>query len=440
MNALTKRDIEHIFEALRKGLVPERGIDAFAVGIEKQRGEIHRQLELAADGEGTIKFLRGGYGCGKTFMARLAILDAQERGFATSFVVVSDNDLKFHRFDDVYRKVVTELGTIACPRGALGDILDRWIGKVEDTLIASGEDEEAAGFDELVRRRLDEDLASLTGGNAPQDFVRVVQAIFELKQRGEPSEAGALLSWLCGSGNVAASAKAAAGVKGEITSRDALDYLRGVLEIVKAAGYKGLLIVIDEAETILRMRSDSRHKSLNGIRQIADAAGSYPGLLWLFTGTPEFFDTRQGVAGLPPLHDRIRFLKQGKFASLRQAQLELSPFDADRLRSVALRLREIYPAGDPTRLESRVRAEFVDRLVNEVTAGFCGDVGVVPRQFLREFITQMDLVDEHEDYDPSTEYGFEPRELSVEEQHALSGSPAGAEDADEYPIPAEDVW
>ena len=67
-------------------------------------------------------------------------------------------------------------------------------------------------------------------------------------------------------------------------------YLRGVLEIVKAAGYKGLVIVIDEAETILRMRADVRGKSLNGIRQIIDAADRYPGLLWMFTGTPEFFD------------------------------------------------------------------------------------------------------------------------------------------------------
>lgn len=121
-----------------------------------------------------------------------------------------------------------------------------------------------------------------------------------------------------------------------ITSRDALDYLRGVLAIVKAAGYKGLTIAIDEAETILRMRKDSRHKSLNGIRQIADAAGSYPGLLWVFTGTPEFFDTRQGVAGLAPLHERIQFMKEGRFASLRQAQLELTPFDEPRLRSVAI--------------------------------------------------------------------------------------------------------
>ena len=442
MSTLTQRDVEHVFESLRKGLVPERGIDAFAVGVDKQRGELHRQLELAGSGEGTIKFLRGGYGCGKTFMARLALLDAQARNFATSFVVVSDNDLRFHRFDDVYRKVMTELGTASCPRGALGDVLDRWIGRVEEGLIEAGEDEEAPDFDDKVRRRLDQDLAALTGGRAPQDFVRVVQTVFDLKQRGDVAEAGALLSWLCGSGNVAASAKKVAGIKGDVGSRDALDYLRGVLEIVKAAGYAGLLIIIDEAETILRMRSDSRHKSLNGIRQIADAAGSYPGLLWVFTGTAEFFDTRHGVAGLAPLHDRIRFLKQGRFASLRQAQLELAPFDAERLRSVALRLRELFPTADRGRLDDKVSTEFINRLVAAVTEGFRGDVGVVPRQFLREFVTQMDLVEEHPDYDPMTEYGFAPAQLSPEEQHVMSGAPLAELAAPEGdgPIPHEDVW
>ena len=439
MSTLTPRDVEHVFESLRKGLVPERGIDTFAVGIDKQRGELHRQLELAKDREGTIKFLRGGYGCGKTFMARLALLDAQARGFATSFVVVSDNDLRFHRFDDVYRKVMAELGTSSCPRGAIGDILDRWIGQVEETLIAAGEDEEDRGFDDKVRQRLDQDLAALTGGQAPQDFVRVIQTIFDLKQKGDVAEAGALVSWLCGSGNVAASAKKIAGIKGDIGSSDALDYLRGVLEIVKAAGYPGLIIVIDEAETILRMRKDSRHKSLNGIRQIADAAGSYPGMLWLFTGTPEFFDTRQGVAGLAPLHDRIRFLKQGRFASLRQAQLELTPFDAERLRAVAMRLRELYPAQDRGRLDARVTVAFVERLVAEVTKGFKGDVGVVPRQFLREFVTQMDLVDENEDYDPMVEYGFAIADLSPEEEHVIGGGVLQAEEDDGL-VPQEDVW
>lgn len=439
MTTMTHRDIQHIFESLRKGLVPERGIDAFAVGIEKLRGEMDRQLELAQNSEGTIKFLRGGYGCGKTFMARLTLLDAQEKGFATSFVVVSDNDLRFHRFDDVYRKVMIELGTNVCPRGAMGDILDRWIAKVEEALIDGGEDEEAEDFDQKVRKRIDDDLTALTGGKAPQDFVRVIQTIFDLKQEGNLADAGSLISWLCGSGNVAATPKKLAGIKGDITSRDALDYLRGVLAIVKAAGYKGLTIAIDEAETILRMRKDSRHKSLNGIRQIADSAGSYPGLLWVFTGTPEFFDTRQGVAGLAPLDERIKFMKQGRFASLRQPQLELTPFDEARLRSVAIKLRELFPARDRTNIESKVSVEFIDRLVAEVTKGFKGDVGVVPRQFLRQFVNQLDLVDQNDDYDPMTEYGFKPQELTAEEQYVITGSPKLIDDDDSLAV-AEDTW
>jgi hypothetical protein len=377
-----------------------------------------------------------------TFMARLAILDAQARGFATSFVVVSDNDLRFHRFDDVYRKVMTELGTTSCPRGALSDILDRWMGRIEDALVASGLHDEAPDFDEAVGRRLNEDLTSLTGGAAPEDFIRVIQTVFRLKQEGSFTEAGALISWLCGSGNVSAAAKRAAGVKGDIGSGEALNYLRGVLEIVKAAGYKGILIVIDEAETILRMRKDMRHKSLNGIRQIADASGSNPGLLWLFTGTPEFFDSPHGVAGgLAPLHDRIRFLKKGRFASLRQAQLELLPFDQERLSSVALRLRQLFPTADRSRLERKIDDVFIESLVSEVTKGFRGDVGVVPRQFLREFVTQMDLVEENADYDPKTEYGFEAADLSAEEELARSSSgKMTVGEAGEHLIPTEEVW
>lgn len=439
---LSQAEIQHVFQQLRGGLVPERGLDAYAVGVEKPRGEIKRQLDLVRESGGTVKFLRGGYGCGKTFMSRLAIADAHAVNFATSFVVVSDNDLRFHMFDEVYRKVVTELATRNCPRGALGDILDRWIGRVEEGMIALGADPDAAGFDDRVRAKLDEQLLSRTGGKAPQEFVKVVQTIFALKQEGELAEAASLLSWLSGSGNVGATAKKRAGIKGDIESRDALAYLRGVLEIVKAAGHPGMLIVIDEAETILRMRTDSRGKSLNGIRQICDASGDYPGLLWMFTGTPDFFDSRKGIAGLPPLHDRIHFMNPGGYASLRQAQLELRPFDAERLKNVAVRLRDLYPAADRPRLMALVSDAFLDRLVADVTAGFKGDVGVVPRQFLRQLVNVMDLVDERDDFDPMKAFEFTPHGLSAEEEAALRGRPAPPIDeaADDAPIPVEDNW
>lgn len=434
---ISLRDREHIFERVRSGVVPERGLEAFAVGVERQRAEVSRVLDLAAANEGVFKFLRGGYGCGKTFMARLALLDAQAKGFATSFVVVSDNDLHFHKFDDVYRKVVQELGTSACPRGALNDIVDRWIARVEDGLIAAGADEKAADFDLKVQKRIEEDIASHTGGKAPEDMGRVLREVFKLKQLGQIREAGALLSWLAGSENVSASEKRSAGIKGDITSKDAMAYLHGVLEIVKAAGYKGLVIVIDEAETILRMRQDVRGKSLNGIRQILDAADRYKGLLWIFTGTPEFYDTRRGVAGLQPLHDRIQFLSEGGLVTMRQPQLELKPFDRDRLKDVGLRLRDLYPGGDPNIVAQKVTPERITELVDEVTKGFRGDVGVVPRQFLRRLVNLFDGVFENPDA------LLPPPPVTIEEARAAEGKkpyeyePGPDDDKGYAPTPVE---
>lgn len=418
---ISPKDIEHIFERLRSGVVPERGLEAFAVGIDQSRTEIQRQLSLAGNNEGVFKFLRGGYGCGKTFMSRLAIQDAQHKGFVTSFVVVSDNDLHFHRFDDVYRKVVQELGTNQCDRGALGLILDRWIARVEDAMVDGGANPEDADFDLQVQQRLDEELASLTGGQAPEDMARVLRTVFALKQNNKVAEASALLSWLSGSENVAASIKQLAGIKGDIGSKEAMDYLHGILAIIKAAGYPGLVIVIDEVETILRMRTDIRAKSLNGIRQICDAADRYPGLLWIFTGTPDFFDTQRGVAGLAPLHDRLQLIQTGKFSNPRQPQLVLKPFDSERLRQVALKLRDLYPTTESEVLRRKVNPEFIDLLVAKVTAGFGGDVGIVPRQFLRQLVNILDLAATEPEFEPITDCGHNLTDLNAEETRIAQG-------------------
>jgi hypothetical protein len=185
------------------------------------------------------------------------------------------------------------------------------------------------------------------------------------------------------------------------------------------------------------MRNDVRGKSLNGIRQIIDAADRYKGLLWVFTGTPDFFDIPRGVKGLQPLHDRIQFLKHGDLASPRQAQLELRPFDKERLKEVALKLRQLYPAADRVRLEQKVTPQYIERLVANVTAGFKGDVGVVPRQFLRRLVDVLDLASEHEEFDPDAELGFVAKEPTVDEDRKLKGQPPYDPEPDEdkgYPV------
>jgi hypothetical protein len=414
------KDAKSIFKSLRDGTVPARGLEAFAVGIERQQKELLRKLDEVVGGEGSVKFLRGGYGCGKTFTARLLVADALSRRFATSFVVVSDSDFHLHKFDDLYRKVVAGLSTPACPEGgALGDILDRWIGSVEETLVEMGTRDDDPSFDAKVLAKLDERLVAIPG--IPPDMSRVVRRIFELKQASQLHDANALVSWLSGSKNVAAKVKALAGIKGEVESGDAMAYLRGVLEIIKSAGYAGLVIVVDEAETMLRMRGDVRGKSLNAMRQIVDAAQDLAGLLWVFTGTPTFFDDRQGVKGVDALYARIKYEEFNGVPSLRQPQLALKPFDRDRLVKVALKLRSLHPDLAPEIAERRLPRELVEQLVDRVTAGFRGDVGVVPRQFLRTLVNVLDVLADDPEQDAHALLGFTPAMLSPQEEAVMAG-------------------
>ena len=424
------KDIEHIFERLRSGTVPEKGLDKFAIGIDKPLNEIRRQLSLISSGEGAFKFLRGGYGCGKTFMSQYTLLEALKENFAVSFVVVSPNDTQFHKFDEVYHRIVSGIRTPMATGGALEDAIDRWISRIEDRL-ADEIGDDADDFDDQVKVRFESELCDLAKESFGNEFINVLKAYFDAKQEGDYQTASSLIAWISGSKNVAAGAKKKAGIKGEISSASALLYLKGILNIIKKAGHKGLVIIVDELETILRTRSDVRGKSLNGLRQIIDAAKDFPGMLWLFTGTREFFDSRKGVQGLEPLHDRIKFTSSGGFVSPKQPQLELQPFDKLRLKAVALKLREIFPCENKSRLYQLVDDGFLDDLCDFVTEGLKGDVGVIPRQFLRELITVLDLVEEHDgsdggkEYIPRDVYNFSLDGLSEEEQSLVDGKALG---------------
>ena len=169
------------------------------------------------------------------------------------------------------------------------------------------------------------------------------------------------------------------------------------------------------------MRGDVRSKSLNAIRQIVDASSTYPGLLWVFTGTPTFFDDRHGVKGVEALHARVKYEALNGVPSLRQPQLALEPFKADRLSKVALKLRSIHPELSAEEAERRLPRELIEQLVAKVTEGFHGDVGVVPRQFLRTFVNVLDTLADNPEQDAHALLGFQPGELTPQEEAVLAG-------------------
>ena len=140
-----------------------------------------------------------------------------------------------------------------------------------------------------------------------------------------------LIAWIGGQPNVAAATRRAAGIRGDLDHFAALGFLQGLLTVLRDSGHPGLLVVLDEIETLQRVRADVREKGLNALRQLIDDvdSGRFPGLYLLITGTPAFYDGPQGVSRLTPLAQRLAtdFSTDARFDSPRAVQIRLSGFD-----------------------------------------------------------------------------------------------------------------
>ena len=421
-----------ILDALRRGTVPRDGLAAFAVGMERFETAIDADLAAVALGRGGFKAVRGEYGSGKTFFARWL----QERaraagGFATSEVQVSETETPLHRWETVYRRLTERLATADTPDGALRSVVDAWFYTLEEEVLASGriDSGDAAGLlaatDALVEQRL-----SGISRTAPA-FSAVLRAYRRALLADDAALAEGLIAWLGGQPNVAAAAKRAAGVKGDLDPFGAMHFLAGLLTILRDSGRPGLVLVLDEVETLQRMRADTREKGLNALRQLLDEmdSGRYPGLFLLVTGTSAFFDGPQGVQRLPPLAQRIHtdFATDPRFDNPRAVQIRLPGFDLNALVQVGARVRDLFAeqATQETRVRAIVDDAYLEDLARAVAGRLGGRAGVAPRIFLKKLVADvLDRVDQFPDFDPRRHYAptIDEREMSVAERASASAA------------------
>jgi hypothetical protein len=390
-----------VIDALRRGTVPREGLAAFAVGIERFEAALNADLEAVALGGGLFKAVRGEYGSGKTFFGRWLQERARARRFATSEVQVSETEALLHRMETVYRRLTERLATAESEEGALRGILDGWFFSLEEQALADGRlnPNDGEALVEATTRLMEQRLAPITR-TAPA-FSAVLRAYRQALLKVQPELAEGLIAWLGGQPNVAASVKRVAGIKGEIDHFSATHFLAGLLAILRDSGQPGLLLVLDEVETLQRMRADSREKGLNALRQFIDEidAGRFPGLFLLVTGTTAFFEGPQGVPRLPPLAQRLQvdFATDARFDNPRAVQIRLPPFDLNLLGRVGRRVRDLFASGTlaPDRVRQFVDDQYIDDLAHAVTGQLAGQVGVAPRLFLKKLVADvLDRVDQ----------------------------------------------
>jgi len=398
-----------IIDALRRGTVPRASLDAFCVGLERFEAAVDADLEAVASGRGVFKAVRGDYGCGKTFFTRWLADRARRKGFVTSEVQISETETPLHKLETVYRRLMERLATTDTPEGALRNVMDGWFHVLEEDVLAEGAELDEAGLIARTTALLENRLAAVS--NQAPLFAAAIRGYRQASVAGDRATADGLLAWAAGQPHVAATAKRMAGIKGDLDHFGALGFLQGVLTMLRDAGHAGLFVVLDEVETIQRVRSDARDKSLNALRQLIDEVegGRFPGLFLLITGTPAFYDGPQGIQRLEPLSQRLHvdFKTDARFDNPRAVQMRLPPFDIDRLVKVGAKVRDIFAscAASPDRITGTCNDAFVRRLAEGVAGKLGGKVGIAPRIYLKKLVADvLDRVDQFPEFDPLAHY------------------------------------
>lgn len=401
MTEVSPRRRREVIDALRRGTVPSQGLDLLAVGLEPFDAALNDELTLTAGGGSVFKAVRGEYGSGKTFFSRHLAERAMRSGFATAEVQISETETPLHRLETIYRRITESLRTASVPPSAFRSVLDSWLFTLDD----EAADSNATSVDQIVNQRL-----AAVSRTMPA-FAQVLRGYRSAVQDDDQPRADALVAWLGGQPHVAAAAKRSVGVKGDLDHFGAMGALQGLLIVLRDAGHPGLLVVLDEVETLQRMRGDVRDKALNALRQLIDEidSGRFPGLYLLITGTPAFFEGPSGVSRLPPLSQRLQvdFGTDRRFDNPRAVQIRLHGFDRTTLIELGARVRDLFADGSshPDRIRNVVDDRYVGELADAVAGSLGGNIGVAPRVYLRKLVGDvLDRVDQFEDFDPRQHY------------------------------------
>lgn len=304
MSKIKPRERDAIVQALRAGVVPKLGLRHIQVGRAREIKELVKDMDRIADGGAAIRFVIGEYGSGKTFFMNLIRLVALEKGLVTMFADLAP-DRRLHatggQARGLYAEMARNLSTRTKPDGsALASVVERFVSQAHQA--ADTRDVPTA---HVIRERLAH-FEELTGGF---DFAAVIRRYWEGYEADDLELQSAALRWLRGEFATRTDARKALGVRTIIDDASVYDHLKLMSAFVKEAGYKGLLVGLDEMVNLFKLTSaQARNANYEQILRILNDVlqGSADHLGFLMGGTPEFLmHTRRGLYSYEALQSRL---------------------------------------------------------------------------------------------------------------------------------------
>lgn len=402
-----------ILNSLKGGVVPRIGLPYITVGREVEIQALLHDLDLIADGGASFRFLVGRYGSGKSFLIQTIRTHSMGENF-----VVADADLSPERRLQggqgqglsTYRELIRNLSTKTRPEGgALALVLDRWVINIqrkaaEECGISSGTVYDQA-FHSVLEAFL-EPLCELVHG---YDFSAVLK-IYAFAFAEEDMEAKAcVVKWLRGEYRTKTEARRELGVNACIADDSWYDYLKLLAEFLTGAGYKGLVVMIDELVNLYKIpnsvtRQNNYEKILTMYNDTLQGKAHHLGII--MGGTPQSIeDRRRGVYSYEALRSR---LTQGRFAGeglsdMLAPVIRLNPLTYEELLVLIEKLADIH-AGYFEYQRSLTEDDLVSFL--QIEFGRVGsDSHLTPREVIRDFIELLDIVYQNPDASVSSLLG-----------------------------------
>ena len=365
-----------VIKALKIGKVPAVGASRLATGRDLEIAEIGRILNDIAQGSSEVRLLRGDYGSGKTFMCSVVRELAFQRGFAVSIVNLN-RDVPFGKRDLVLDQIIGGLRTNDSPNDpAFGAIVETWFGRFSLDIPLEENDELKAAL---------HDVSKLDAG-----FAMGLRGWLRGYVEGESESMDASLTWIRGQA-ITAEQRSRLRVVGKVTPDTAFRRLKAILRFMHDAGFPGTVVLLDEAESIMRLQSTQRLAAYTSLRELIDTCEvDFPYSFFLFAGTqPLFEDPSRGIASYEALYQRIRNQASSSERDLRQAIIRLEELDGASLVAVAKRVRDLHA----TAYDWNARAAFndgdIDKFTVDVATRF-GEIRQKPRAFLKALVDTLD--------------------------------------------------
>lgn len=400
---------ESVIKALRNGTVPLEGTELIAVGIEDEIKEIKSQLTNISMGKSDFKMIIGDYGSGKTFFGASVRQIAFEMNFIVSNIIISQ-EAPLNKFEEVYKKIIEGMrksDNLKVP--ALPLLLEEWLLGMEETICNINEidpiDDEII-FIEKLKERLELELSEI--GELSPNFANAVRCYYEAKSSGNNSLAQGVLGWLKGE-KVSLSVKKEMNVAINLNRENSFSFIKAINIMIKKSGYKGLVIIMDEVETIQKyLKGSSREAAYENLRYFIDETDrvSYPNCYFLFTGTPELVESDRGIKSLEPLYQRLKVEKDDRFINLRQPIIYLKNFDNNRLHDVSFKVMDIHGEIYNWNALEKVTETFISKFILDKTTAFGGKIEITPRSYLRIFVDILDKSEMYREYYPEDNFEF----------------------------------